>query len=169
MLPEVRSWLTSMTNHKINQCLKAFCHRDTGIRLALIQCKEPQLALLLLILMDDVFNTELTFTLYRHCISLKCWNVTLSYITSDFRITCTSVLFFGVLRHTQDTYCPKNWFKSLSQVKRRLFSNHHKNFNMWPKMQFLHNVFSLLWTYQMDSHGMHVPSDLIFIHLMIKF
>lgn len=52
-----------MTNHKINQRLKAFCHRHTRIQLALIHCKEPRLALLLLILMDDVFNSELAYTL----------------------------------------------------------------------------------------------------------
>lgn len=57
MLPEVRGQMTSMTNHKINQRLKAFCHR---IRLALIHREEPCLPVLLLTLMDGVFSSQLT-------------------------------------------------------------------------------------------------------------
>lgn len=79
MLPEVRGQLTSMTNHKINQHLKAFCHRHRRIRLALIHFKEPQLALLLLILMDEVFNSELTHTLCRRCINWKRRNLTFDF------------------------------------------------------------------------------------------
>lgn len=62
MLPEVRGQLKSMSNHKINQCLKAFSVRYRRIQLALICCKEPHLVLLLLSLMDDVFNCEFTYT-----------------------------------------------------------------------------------------------------------
>ena len=78
MLLRVRGQLTSMTNHKINQRLKAFCHRRTRIRWALIQRKEPGLARV--VTRRDgrcLFNGELTYTLCRHCISWKCWNITL--------------------------------------------------------------------------------------------
>lgn len=82
MLPEVRGHPTSMTNLKINQRLKAFCHQHTGIRLALIPCEEPRSALLLLIVMDDVSNGEFTY-IHTHCISGERWNITLapSYTT----------------------------------------------------------------------------------------
>lgn len=68
MLPEVRGELTSMTNFKINQHLKAFCHRHSRIELAFIHCKGSQLAQLLLILTDVVFNHESACTRCTECI-----------------------------------------------------------------------------------------------------
>lgn len=99
MLPRVRGRLTSMTNREINQRLKAFCHRRTRIRWALIQRKDPRLARV--VTHCDgwcLFNGELTYTLCRRCISWKCWNITLELQCRLLENRAVCFLFMEALR-----------------------------------------------------------------------